>query len=77
MPSPLSLHYQAVVRRGPAPKSISGGRSGTLRRPRDQQLHNAAAARRDFDRVAEVQARREAARGIERERQQERGPRPT
>ena len=39
----------------------------------DQQLHNAAAAKRDFDRVAEVQARREPARGIERERQQERG----
>ena len=39
----------------------------------DQQLHNAAAAKRDFDRVAEVQARRELARGIERERQQERG----
>jgi hypothetical protein len=39
----------------------------------DQQLHNAA-ARRDFDRVAEVQARREPARGIERERQHGRGP---
>ena len=39
----------------------------------DQQLHNAAAAKRDFDRVAEVQTRREPARGIERERQQERG----
>ena len=39
----------------------------------DQQLHNAANAKRDFDRVAEVQARREPARGIERERQQERG----
>ena len=39
----------------------------------DQQLHTAAAAKRDFDRVSEVQARREPARGIERERQQERG----
>jgi len=39
----------------------------------DQQLHNAATAKRDFDRVAEVQARREPARGIERERQQQRG----
>ena len=39
----------------------------------DQQLHNAAAAKRDFDRVAEVQARREPGRGIERERQHGRG----
>jgi hypothetical protein len=43
----------------------------------DQQLHTAAAAKRDFDRVSEVRARREPARGIERERQQERGPSPT
>jgi hypothetical protein len=35
----------------------------------DQQLNTAAAAKRDFDRVSEVQARREPARGIERERQ--------
>ena len=39
----------------------------------DQQLHTAALAKRDFDRVSEVQARREPARGIERERQQGRG----
>jgi MobA/MobL family len=39
----------------------------------DQQLHNAATAKRDFDRVAEVHARREPARGIERERQHGRG----
>ena len=39
----------------------------------DQQLHTAAAAKRDFDRVSEVQARREPARGIERERQHGRG----
>lgn len=39
----------------------------------DQQLTNAVSARRDFDRVAEVQARREAARGIGRERQHGRG----
>ena len=38
-----------------------------------QQLRTAASARRDFDRVAEVEGRREQTRGIERERQHGRG----
>jgi hypothetical protein len=49
---------------------------GHRQKAEDQPLHNAGTAKRDFDRVAEVQARREPARGIERERQHRRGPHP-
>jgi hypothetical protein len=57
--------------------ALEQGREATVLRHRHtgegQQLLTAASARRDFDRTAEVQARREHARSIEQERQHGRG----
>jgi hypothetical protein len=57
--------------------ALEQGRESTALRQRHagegQQLVTAASAKRDFDRTAEVHARREQARGIEQERQQGRG----
>jgi hypothetical protein len=57
--------------------ALEQGKEATTLRHRHtaegQQLLTAASARRDFDRTAEVHARREHARGIEQERQHGRG----
>jgi len=70
------LEHRVAEALAPAFTATQSKKATALRhrqKTEDQQLHNAAAAKRDFDRVAEVQARREPARGIERERQRGRG----